>query len=103
MAVEARAVMEGEGVPTRVVSLPSWRLFMDQDAAYRESVLPAAVSARVSVEAGTTMGWDRWTGEAGAIIGLDHFGASAPWATLYEQFGITSEKVVEAARGVLGS
>jgi transketolase len=101
LAVEARRTMEAEGVPTRVVSLPSWRLFLDQDDAYRDEVLPPPVSARVSVEAGTTMGWDRWVGPGGAMVGIDHFGASAPWSTLYEKFGITAAAVVEAARGTL--
>ncbi len=101
LAVEARAILEAEGVHTRVVSMPSWRLFQDQDSAYREMVLPPQVSARVAVEAGTTLGWERWTGCAGATVGLDHFGASAPWATLFEEFGITTTAVVDAAREVL--
>jgi len=102
MAVGARDVLQGEGVPTRVVSLPSWRLFMDQDAAYRESVIPDGIAARVSVEAGTTFGWERWIGSRGAAVGIDRFGASAPWTKLYEEFGITAEGVVAAARKVLG-
>ena len=101
LAVEARAVFEGEGIPTRVVSLPSWHLFMSQDQPYRDSVLPPAVAARVSVEAGTTLGWDRWLGGQGVAVGIDHFGASAPWDTLFKEFGITTEGVVEAGRGVL--
>ena len=103
LAVEAREVLEGEGTPTRVVSMPSWRLFMDQDVAYRESIIPGAVPARVSIEAGTTLGWERWIGEKGIAIGLDHFGASAPWQTLYREFGITSDRVTSEARRILGS
>ncbi len=103
LAVEAREVFEGEGTPTRVVSLPSWRLFLDQDQSYRDMVLPPEVTARVSVEAGTTLGWQRWLGSAGAAVGVDHFGASAPWQRLYQEFGITTERVVAAGRGVLGS
>jgi len=102
MAVNARTVFESEGVPTRVVSMPSWQLFMAQDQTYKELVLPPLVTARVSIEAGTTLGWDRWIGPRGAAIGLDRFGASAPWDTLFEKFGLTTDRVVEAGRGVLG-
>jgi transketolase len=101
LAVKAREVFEGEGVPTRVVSIPSWRLFTDQDREYRDSVLPPDVTARVSVEAGTTLGWERWLGSRGAAVGVDHFGASAPWQKLFQEFGITSERVVASAREVL--
>lgn len=103
MAVKAREILEAEGVATRVVSLPSWSLFLHQDQGYRDEVLPPSVSARVSVEAGTTMGWDRWVGPGGAMVGVDHFGASAPWSVLFQKFGITPERVVEAARGILES
>ncbi|MEZ4416224.1 MAG: transketolase [Gemmatimonadota bacterium] len=98
LAIEARAQLEREGIPTRVVSMPSWRLFAEQSADYRESVLPSAVRARVSVEAGTTLAWERWVGPEGASIGIDHFGASAPADELYRRFGVTAEAVVEAAR-----
>jgi len=101
LAVEARGVFEGEGIPTRVVSMPSWRLFMGQDQAYQDSVIPPQVTARVSVEAGITLGWERWLGTQGVAVGLDHFGASAPWATLFENFGLTTDRVVEVGRGVL--
>lgn len=101
LAVNARAIFESEGIPTRVVSMPSWRLFMAQDKGYQDTVIPPRVTARVSVEAGTTLGWDRWLGIRGVAVGLDRFGASAPWATLFENFGITTEGVVEAGRGVL--
>ncbi len=101
LAVEARRVFEIEGTPTRVVSMPSWRLFTDQDQTYRDTVIPPQVAARVSVEAGTTLGWDRWLGLGGVSIGMDRFGASAPWSTLFENFGITTEGVVEAGRKVL--
>jgi transketolase len=102
MAVEAREVLEDAGVPTRVVSMPSWRLFMDQDADYRESILPSEVTVRVSMEAGTTLGWDRWVGPGGAAIGLDHFGASAPWQVLFEEYGITPARVVEETKKLMG-
>ena len=101
LAVEARESLEADGIPTRVVSLPSWRLFLDQDQAYRDSVLPPTVRARVAVEAGTTLGWDRWVGDKGAMVGLDHFGASAPWQVLFKEYGITSDRVIEEAKRVL--
>ncbi len=100
LAVEARGVFEGEGIPTRVVSMPSWQLFMGQDQAYRDTVIPPQVTARVSVEAGITLGWERWLGTQGVAVGLDRFGASAPWATLFENFGLTTDRVVEGGRGV---
>ncbi|MEO5941017.1 MAG: transketolase [Candidatus Limnocylindrales bacterium] len=101
LAFKAAAALEADGVAARVVSLPCWERFELQDAAYRESVLPRAVRARVAVEAGISLGWDRWTGDEGAIIGLDHFGASAPAGTIFEKFGFTVERVVAVARGVL--
>src|SRR6185295_9774552 len=77
LAFGAAERLEADGIPVRVVSLPCWERFEAQDAAYRESVLPSAVAARVAVEAGVSLGWDRWVGDNGAIVGLDHFGASA--------------------------
>jgi transketolase len=101
LALAARTVLEGEGIPTRVVSMPSWELFRQQPAAYREQVLPAAVKARVSIEAGVTLGWERYVGDGGASVGLDRFGASGPAETLFEQFGFTVEHVVATAKGLL--
>ena len=99
LALEAGKAVAEQGVGVRVVSMPSWELFDAQPDAYREGVLPASVRARVSVEAGTTVGWERYVGLDGAAVGITHFGASAPAATLYEQFGITAERVaVEALR-----
>ena len=98
IAVAARHQLEEEGIPTRVVSLPSWHLFARQDEAYRRSVLPPEVTARVAVEAGVTLGWERWTGVAGRIVGLDRFGASAPYEILYDQLGISPSRVAAAAR-----
>ncbi len=100
LAVEARARLEAEGVPTRVVSLPSWYLFARQERRYRDAVLPPAVEARVSIEAGSTFGWRRWVGDGGRSIGIDRFGASAPAEVLFEEFGITVDAVVDAARGL---
>jgi len=100
-ALDARDLLQKEGIPTRVVSLPSWRLFQEQSASYRHQVLPPAVRARVSVEAATTFGWERWVGVDGHALGLDHFGASAPAPLLYEKFGLTADAVVNAARQLL--
>ena len=102
LTLDARERLEADGVPTRVVSLPSWHLFTEQSEAYRHRVLPPSVTARVSIEAASTFGWERWVGSGGRAIGLDHFGASAPAETLYEKFGITADAVVEAARKLLG-
>ncbi|HEX5012662.1 MAG TPA: transketolase [Candidatus Limnocylindrales bacterium] len=101
LAFHAAETLERDGVPARVVSLPSWELFEREDTAYRDSVIPPDVLARVSVEAGVSLGWERWVGDDGAIVGLDHFGASAPAGTIFERFGFTVERVVEIARGVL--
>jgi transketolase len=101
IALDAYKVLTAEGVKARVVSLPCWELFDAQDAAYRESVLPSSVTARVSIEAGITQGWHKFVGSNGIAIGIDHFGASAPYQKIYEAFGLTAEKVVEAARQVM--
>jgi transketolase len=101
LAFGAAEALEQDGVPARVVSLPCWERFEAQDAAYRASVLPRSVRARVAVEAGVSLGWDRWVGDEGAIVGLDHFGASAPAGTIFEKFGFTIERVTAVARGVL--
>jgi len=98
IAAEARDILEQDGIPTRVVSMPSWALFSEQTPEYRAEVLPDHVPLRVSIEAATTMGWERWTGSDGAAIGIDHFGASAPWETLFEEFGITTDRIVETVR-----
>lgn len=98
IAVEARATLEAEGIPTRVVSLPSWHLFARQDESYRRTVLPPEVNVRVAVEAGVTLGWERWTGAEGRTVGIDHFGASAPYEVLYEKFGLTAARVAAVAR-----
>ncbi|SFT38381.1 transketolase [Actinopolyspora lacussalsi subsp. righensis] len=103
LAVEARGILENEGVPTRVVSMPCVEWFDAQDESYRERVLPAAVRARVAVEAGIAQPWYRFTGDSGEIVSLEHFGASADYKTLFEKFGITTEAVVAAARRSLSS
>ncbi|MDX1414208.1 MAG: transketolase [Candidatus Promineifilaceae bacterium] len=103
IALEAQELLAAKGVAARVVSMPSWELFEAQSAAYKESVLPAGTKARVSIEAGATLGWERYVGEKGIAIGLDHFGASAPYKVLYEQFGLTAEKMVEAALSLIAA
>ena len=101
IALEAKDDLEAAGTPARVVSMPSWFLFAQQDESYRDHVLPPGARARVAVEAGSTFGWARWLGDAGTAVGIDHFGASAPAETLYERFGVTTESVVAAARASL--
>ena len=101
LALGAAERLEAEGVPTRVVSLPSWELFEAQGGAYRDEVLPPRVEARVAVEAGATFGWERYVGTRGRVVGLDRFGASAPAGVLAERFGFTVENVVRAARELI--
>jgi transketolase len=104
VAVEAQAKLVEHGLAARVVSMPCWELFEREDEAYRESVLPASVRARVSIEAGITLGWQRWIGERGACVGIDgRFGASAPGATVLRELGINSEHVTEVALSVARS
>ena len=98
LAVEAREALKAEGVNARVVSAPSLEWFEEQTAEYRESVLPAAVKARVSVEAGLSLGWAKYVGDAGRSVSIEHFGASADYKTLFREFGITTEAVVAAAK-----
>jgi transketolase len=101
IALAAGEELAAEGVGIRVVSLPSWEIFDRQPEEYRESVLPPAIRKRVAVEAGTGRGWEHYVGMDGMIVGLDGFGASAPAAILYEKFGLTVERVVEAARTLM--
>jgi transketolase len=103
LALAARESLEASGVPTRVVSMPCVEWFDAQDAGYRESVLPAAVKARVAVEAGVAQSWYRFTGDAGRVVSLEHFGASAAYKTLFTEFGITAEAVEAAARDSLAA
>ena len=101
LAVAAYEDLTSEGVRARVVSLPSWYLFDLQPEEYRESILPEAVQARVSVEQGSTLGWDRYVGPQGKIVGMHTFGASAPLKEIERKFGFTPELVGEAARELL--
>ena len=101
LALAAHGQLSGEGVRSRVVSMPSWELFEAQPNAYRDSVLPVDVTARVSIEAASPFGWERYVGPAGAIIGVNHFGASAPGPEVMKRYGFTVGHVVATARSVL--
>ena len=102
VALDAGRLLAGQGVAVRVVSLPSWELFDAQPREYREGVLPPDVTARVSVEAASSFGWERYVGPNGRIVGIDHFGASAPGGELFKQFGFTPERVAAEAAELLG-
>ena len=101
LAVAAHETLAASGVRSRVVSMPSWDVFEQQDASYRDSVLPPAVGARVAIEQASTFGWERYVGRAGAVIGMHTFGASAPLKALQQDFGFTVEHIVAAARAQL--
>lgn len=103
LALSAREKLEAEGLPTRVVSMPSFELFEAQDATYRASVLPPDVPARVAIEAGATLGWWKYVGSAGAVVGVDSFGASAPGDTVMSQLGLNVDNVVKVAKGTLAN
>jgi len=100
IALDAAGLLRQRGVAARVVSMPSWELFEAQSAEYRESVLPRTVTARVSIEAGSTFGWERYVGSGGTTIGIDHFGASAPFQTIYDKLGLTAERVADEAQAL---
>jgi transketolase len=101
LAVEAREKLEADGVPTRVVSMPSWEIFAHQSQAVRDGVLPPAVTARLSIEAGVSFGWRRWVGDQGDSIAVDRFGASAPGETVLKELGFSVENVVAKAKALL--
>ena len=101
IVLEAAEHLHERGIAVRVVSMPSWELFEEQEATYRREVFPPEVKARIAVEAGATQGWHRYVGVTGEVIGLDHFGASAPYKILYEEFGLTANHVVEKALDLL--
>ncbi len=102
LCAKAQEKLKGYGVRARVVSMPSWNLFEAQDEGYRESVLPKGIKKRVTVEAAATYGWERWAGDEGTIIGIDHYGASAPGDEIMKHFGFTAEHVTAAALRLLG-
>ncbi len=102
LCLDAATVLAADGIKARVVSLPSWDLFAEQDAAYRESVLPRSVTARVACEAACGFGWEKWLGDRGGFVGMNSFGASAPAGQLYEHFGITATGIAAAAKTSIG-
>jgi transketolase len=101
LALEAREKLEAEGISTRVVSMPSWELFAKEDRSYRDEVLPPALTARLSIEAGSRHGWERWVGDRGDSIGLERFGASAPGEIVLRELGFNVENVVAKAKALL--
>ncbi|HEY2552970.1 MAG TPA: transketolase [Streptosporangiaceae bacterium] len=98
IALEARAALQAEGIPARVVSMPCLEWFAEQDASYREEVLPGSVRTRVSIEAGIALGWRGYVGDAGECVSLEHYGESADYQSLYAEFGLTTERAVQAAK-----
>ena len=103
LCVDAHEKLKAEGIKARVVSMPSWEVFEKQDAAYKETVLPSNVTARLSVELGTTLGWERYVGPKGQMLGMHRFGASAPWKDLQKKFGFTPDAVLAAARKLIAA
>jgi transketolase len=101
LVLEAQKTLTAEGIDARVVSMPSWELFENQSEAYRNSVLPPEVTARLAVEAGSPFGWERWVGEKGAVIAIDRFGASAPAEKVFAHYGFTVDNVIEKARELI--
>ncbi len=102
LILEAQEKLSQEGIDARVVSMPSWELFQEQSEDYRNEVLPTNVKARLAVEAGVPFGWRDWVGEAGDIMGITKFGASAPHQDLFKQYGFTVENVVTKTKKLLG-
>ncbi|MBA7670913.1 Transketolase [subsurface metagenome] len=103
IALDAAEKLAAEGISAQVVSMPCWELFEKQSQEYKDSVLPLSVKARVGIEAGVEQGWSKYLGDKGIFIGMSSFGASAPGKVCFEKFGITIEKVVEAAKKSMGS
>jgi transketolase len=101
LALEAQQVLENEGVYVSVVSMPSWDLFEQQSVEYKESVIPSHVTARVAIELGSTFGWREYVGQAGKMITIDHFGASAPANKLLQEYGFTLENIVETFKQIV--
>jgi transketolase len=101
LIIEAGQRLAAEGVNVRLISFPSWELFAAQDQEYKDSVLMPNVQARLSIEAGISQGWDRWVGDRGTILSIERYGASAPYETIYEKFGLSVENVIDHAKGLL--
>jgi transketolase len=103
VALAAQEKLLAQGIRARVVSLPCWEIFAAQSPEYQDLVIPRAIKARVSIEAGATLGWQRWLGDAGVAIGIDRFGASGPGAVLMKQFGLHADAVVRAVTEMVKS
>jgi transketolase len=103
LCMAARELLAGEGIAARVVSMPSWELFDAQEEAYRDGVLPPSIGARVTVEEASPIGWDRYAGRTGVVLGMRSFGMSAPIAMVAEHFGFTPERVRDAAKQVIAA
>ena len=101
IAIEAQEELVKQEIHARVIAMPSWDLFENQTKEYQDKVLPPNIKARVSIEAGSTLAWERWVGDDGEMIGIDSFGASAPWQDLFQKFNITSENIVQVAQKVI--
>jgi transketolase len=101
LIVEAGLNLAAEGVNVRLVSFPSWELFEAQDTAYRDSVLPPGIVSRIAVEAGVAQGWSTWTGARGLVIGVERYGASAPYEIIYEKLGLTIERITDRAERLI--
>src|SRR5262245_56154123 len=102
LIVEAEALLGQQGIRARLVSMPCWELFEEQDRAYRDQVLPPSLPARLAVEAGVSLGWHRWVGARGALVTLDRFGASAPGSRVMKELGFTAQHVAERAKQLVG-
>ncbi len=102
LALEAMGLLEEKGVRARVVSMPCWEIFAEQDQEYKDSVIPPAIKTRLAVEAGATLGWERWVGDQGAVLGLDRYGASAPGAEVFRELGLTAGAVAAKALEMVG-
>ena len=101
LAMKAHEKLNAAGTPTRVVSMPCWEFFEEQSAKYKESVLPASVTARLAIEAGVSLGWAKYTGDAGDTLSVDRFGASAPAEDVFRDYGFTVENVLKKAKRLL--
>jgi transketolase len=101
LAMQARERLNQSGIPTRVVSMPCWEFFDEQTTKYKESVLPSNIKARLAIEAGVSMGWSKYIGDAGETLTVDKFGASAPAEVVFKEFGFTVENVVKKAKKLI--
>jgi len=101
ICLEAQRALAGQGVAVRVVSMPSWELFERTSQSYKDAVLPPKVTARVAVEAGISMGWERYVGSRGAVVGIDRFGASAPGETVMDKYGMKAATIVSKTKELL--